>query len=145
MEPGSPALQTDSVHSDPSGKPFLILVGLALFRPLLSYASYVLYLQKSAHSLTLSASKYSCMTALVVCELFVVFQSLIHVPLSVTPWTAEYQASLSFTISKSLLKLMSTELVMPSNHLILCHPLHLLLSIFPSIRVFSSELTLPIL
>ena len=63
---------------------------------------------------------------------------------SVTPWTIARQASLSFTISCSLLKLMSIELVMPSNHLILCHPILLLLSIFLSIRVFSSELTLPI-
>ena len=54
---------------------------------------------------------------------------------------AALQASLSFTISQSLLKLMSIELVMPSNHLILCHPLLLLPSIFPSIRVFSNELT----
>ena len=59
-----------------------------------------------------------------------------------TAWTAACQASLFFTISYSLLKLMSIELVMPSNHLILCHPLYLLLSMFPSIRVFSSELTL---
>ena len=58
------------------------------------------------------------------------------------PWTATRQASLSFTISQSLLKLMSIESVMPSNHLILC-PL-LLPSIFPSIRVFSNELALPI-
>ena len=57
----------------------------------------------------------------------------------VTPWTAACQASLSFTISQSLLKLMSIELVMPSNHLILCHPLLLPPSIFPSIRVFSNE------
>ena len=56
--------------------------------------------------------------------------------LCVTPWTAACQASLSFTISWSLLKLMSTESVMPSNHLIFCHPLLLLPSIFPSIRVF---------
>ena len=55
-----------------------------------------------------------------------------------TPWTATHQASLSFTISRSLLKLMSIDLVMPSNHLILCHPL-LLPSIFPSIRVFYKE------
>ena len=55
-----------------------------------------------------------------------------------TPWTAAHQASLSFTISQSLLKLMSIELVIPSNHLVLCHPL-LLSSIFPSIRVFSNE------
>ena len=59
------------------------------------------------------------------------------------PWTAVCQASLSFTISWSLLKLKSIESVMPSNHLILCHPL-LLLSIFPSIRVFSNELALRI-
>ena len=56
-----------------------------------------------------------------------------------TSWTATHQASLSFTISQSLLKLMSIELVMPSNHLILCPPLLLLPSIFPSIRVFSNE------
>ena len=55
------------------------------------------------------------------------------------PWTAACQASLSFTTSWSLPKLMSTESVMPSNHLILCHPLILLPSIFPSIRVFSDE------
>ena len=58
---------------------------------------------------------------------------------SVTPWTAECQVSLSITNSRSLLKLMPIESVMPSNHLILCHPLLLLPSIFPSIRVFSNE------
>ena len=68
----------------------------------------------------------------------VVVQSLSHVHLFVTPWTAECQASLSFIISQSLLRLMSVESVMPSNHLILCHSL-LLPSVFPSIRVFSSE------
>ena len=56
-----------------------------------------------------------------------------------TLWTAARQASLSFTISQSFLRLMSIELVMPSNHLILCHPLLLPLSVFPSIRVFSRE------
>ena len=56
-----------------------------------------------------------------------------------TPWTAALQASLSFTISRSLLKLMSIELVMPSNHLILCRPLLLLPSIFSSIKVFANE------
>ena len=65
--------------------------------------------------------------------------SLTHVRLFVTPWTAACQASLSITNSWSLLKLMSIELVMPSNHLIFCHPLLLLPSIFPSIRVFSNE------
>ena len=58
---------------------------------------------------------------------------------SATPWTAARQASLSFTTSRSLLKLMSIESVMPSNHLILCLPLLLLPSVFPSIRAFSSE------
>ena len=59
---------------------------------------------------------------------------------SATPWTAARQASLSFTTSRSLLKLMSIESVMPSNHLILCCPLLLPPSIFPSIRIFSNEL-----
>ena len=60
----------------------------------------------------------------------------------VTPWTAACQASLSITKTWSLLKFMSIELVMPFNHLVLCHPLLLLPSIFPSIRVFSNELAL---
>ena len=72
----------------------------------------------------------------------VVFQSLSFVWLFVTPQTAACQASLSFTISLSLLKLMYIESVMPSNHLILCHPLFLLPSIIPSIRVFCNELAL---
>ena len=66
-------------------------------------------------------------------------QSLSHVQLSVTSQTAERQAPLSFTISWNLLKLMSIESVMPSNHLILCRLLLLLPSIFPSIRIFSKE------
>ena len=68
--------------------------------------------------------------------------SLIHVQLFAIPWTAACQASLSMTDSWSLLKLMSIESVMPSNRLILCSLLLLLSSIFPSIRVFSSELVL---
>ena len=64
--------------------------------------------------------------------------------LCVTPWTAARQASLSNANSQSLLKLMSIESVMPSNHLILCHSLLLLLSIFPSIRIFSNETALHI-
>ena len=71
-------------------------------------------------------------------------QSLSHVWLFATPWTAARQASLSITNSQSLLKLMSIESVMPSNHFILCHPLLLLPSIFPNIRVFSNELVLRI-
>ena len=71
-------------------------------------------------------------------------QSLSRVQLFVTPWTAARQASLSITNSQSLFKLMSIESVMPSNHLILCCPLLLLPSIFPSIRVFSNESVLRI-
>ena len=71
-------------------------------------------------------------------------QLLSHVQLFVIPWIAAHQASLSITNSRSLLKLMSTELVMPSNHLILCRPLLLPPSIFPSIRVFSNESVLHI-
>ena len=66
-------------------------------------------------------------------------QSLSRVRLFATPWTKAHQASLSITNSWSLSKLMSIDSVMPSNHLILCRPLLLLPSIFPSIRVFSSE------
>ena len=80
------------------------------------------------------------------CRRIFVVQLLSHVQLFATPWTAARQASLSFTTSQNsglvlmcyghVLKLMSIELIMPSNHLILCHPLLLLPSIFPSIRVF---------
>ena len=69
----------------------------------------------------------------------VAVQSLSHVQLFATPWTAACQASLSFTNSQNLLKLMSIESVMPSSHLILCCPLLLPPSIFPSIKVFSNE------
>ena len=71
-------------------------------------------------------------------------QSLSHARLFATPWTATHQASLSITDSWSLLKLMSIESMMSSSHLILCHPLLLLSSIFPSIRVFSNESALRI-
>ena len=76
--------------------------------------------------------------------LFSSIQFLSHIRLFATPWTVAHQASLSITDSQSLLKLMSIELVMPSKHLILCHPLLLLPSIFPRIRVFSNESVLHI-
>ena len=69
----------------------------------------------------------------------VVVQLPSRVHLFATPWTVAHQASVSFTISGSLLRLMSIESVMPSNHLILCHPLLLLPSIFPSIKVSSKK------
>ena len=71
--------------------------------------------------------------------LFSSVQSLSHVQLFVTPWTTAHQASLAITNSQSLLKLMSIESMMPSNHLILCHPLLFPPSIFPSIGVFSNK------
>ena len=74
--------------------------------------------------------------------LHIVFQLLSCVWLFMTPWTTAHQASLSFTISWNSHKLMSIVLTMPSNYLILCRPLLLLPSMFPSIRVFSSELAL---
>ena len=80
-------------------------------------------------------------------QAFVQFSSvqlLSHVQLFATPWTAAHQASLSITNSWSLLKLMSIKLVMPSNHFILCHPLLLPPSIFPSIRVFFNKSVLHI-
>ena len=75
---------------------------------------------------------------------FVVVQLLSGVQFFATPWTAAHQASLSFTLSQCLLKLKSIESLMPSNHLILSHPLLLLPSIFPRIRVFSNESALHI-
>ena len=91
-------------------------------------------------ALLLIAASTSCLWALK----RTVVQSLSCVQLFVTPWTAAHQASLYFTISQSLIKLMPIESVMPSNHLILCRPLLLLPSIFPSIRFFSNELALHI-
>ena len=78
--------------------------------------------------------------------IFVVAQSLSHIQCFVIPWTVARQASLSFTVSQSsLLRLMSIESMMPSNHLIFCCPLLLLPSILPSIRGFSSESALSIM
>ncbi|CAI9174379.1 unnamed protein product [Rangifer tarandus platyrhynchus] len=71
--------------------------------------------------------------------MYISVQSFSRVQLFATPWTAVRQASLFITNSWDLLKFMSVESVMPSNHLILCHPLLILSSIFPSIRVFSNE------
>ena len=83
------------------------------------------------------ASMSVCFFSMV--QFFSSVQLLSHVRLFATPWTEARQASLSITNSQSLLKLMSIESVMPSNHLILSHPCLLLSSIFPSIRVFSNE------
>ena len=93
--------------------------------------------------LTRSLNKFSvCIPDLLIAFIYKVQEA--YVQLFATPWTVTHQASLSFNISQSLLKLMSIEPVMPSNHLILCHPLLLLPSIFPSIRVFSNQSALRI-
>ena len=84
------------------------------------------------------------MRVVILGTVIVFVQSLSHICLFMISWIAACQASLSFTISQSFLKLMPIELVMPSNHLILCHPLLFLPSIFPRIRVFSNESALHI-
>ena len=113
----SPALQTDHLPTEPSGN--------NCFKPL---CQFLLFSKVNQPYLYISVQPV---------------QLLSHVQVFVTPWTAR-QASLSITISQSFLKLMSIESVVPSNHLTLCHPLLLLPSIFPSIRVFSNESVLPI-
>ena len=102
---------------------FSLLGTISFLRYLLSFLSFFLFF----------------LSHFVFLETFRSVQSLSCVQLFATPWTAAHQASLSITNSRSLLKLMSIESVMPSNHLILCRPLLLLPSVFPSIRVFSSE------
>ena len=98
--------------------------------------------KKKSHSIT---NQTKVKAAILLSTVFVVVvQSLSCVQVIVTPWTAAHQASLSFTISRCLLKLVSIESVMPSNHLILCCPLLLLPSVFHSIRVFFNELALRI-
>ena len=87
---------------------------------------------------------FSWCFAVLIAIFFVVVQLLSHVQLVATSWISACLASMSFTISRSLLKFMSIESVMPSNYLILCHPLLLLPSVFLSIRVFSNESVLQI-
>ena len=84
-------------------------------------------------------SQYICISKHHTVYLELVVQLLSHVRLFATPWTTVHQASLSFTICLSLLRFIPSELVMLSNHLILCRPILLLPSIFPNIRVFSNE------
>ena len=98
-------------------------------------------IKKRSSLLLLLASKSICLIVLLLIffRLYIVVQLLSCVWLFETPWTAIHKASLFFTISRSLLKLMSIVSMMPSNHLILRRPLLLLLSVYPSIRVFSNQ------
>ena len=98
----------------------------------------------SRYLMQLCNSMWGSVSDLLTCKLFAVVQALSRVQLFATPQTAAHQAPLSSTIARSLLKIMSIKLMMLSNHLILCHPLLLLPSIFPSIRIFSSALALHI-
>ena len=100
--------------------------------------------RNNAFSLTLQTGKSISSKRISYICVHISVQSLSCVRLFATPWTTACQASLSITNSWSLLKLMSIQSVMPSNHLILCHPLLLLLSIFPNIRVFSNDSVLHI-
>ena len=109
-----------------------------------STSAVILYFHAGIFPSGYTAPKFTkCETTIKFCDWtklpFNQFSSLSCVQLFVTPWTAACQTYLSITNSRSLPKLMSIESVMPSNHLILCHPLLLLPSIFPSIRVFSNE------
>ena len=116
---------------------FLIIEFIMVLIHTSKYLNVPIFMEGFAHPLLLHPY-----FAVSLPDFFVAVQSLSCVWLFVTPWTAALQASLTFTISQSLLKLTSIELVMPSTHLILCHLLLLLPSIFPSIRVFSNELAL---
>ena len=157
IEPPSPTLQADSLPSEPPGKPrntgvgsLSLLQGIFLtqesnwdllpFRQILYQPSYPrspvgYYTALKMNKLSLYEATWMSLRN------FSSVQSLSRVRLFATPWTTAHQASLSITNSWSLLKLMSVESVMPSNHLILCRPLLLLPLIFPSIRVFSNEST----
>ena len=99
---------------------------------------------KMAQSIRLRILRIALEEELKDLDFVIVAQLLSHIQLFVTPWITACQASLFFTISWSQLKLISVELVMPSNHLILCRPLLVLPSVFPSIRVFSNESVLHI-
>ena len=115
---------------------------LILRHPLLLLASIFPSIRVLSNSqFFTSEMKYISLLFLILTQ-FSSVQSLSRVQLSVTPWTAAHQASLSITNSQSSLKLMSLESVMPSSHLILCHPLLLLPPIPLSIRIFSNESTL---
>ena len=125
-----------------------IFLWLASFSIILSRCIHAVTNCKTINCVGLCVCVCVCMCMCVcVCVCVCVFSSLQlldHVRLFENPWTAAHQASLSITTSRSLLKFRSIELVMPSNHLILCHPLLLLPSIFPSNRVFSNEWVLQI-
>ena len=133
IEPTSPALQDRFLTTGPPEKP---LKHKILMLSMLAYVRVSL--------LDLLSTEVGSIHTHGLYVFISSVQSLSRVRFLVTSWTIARQASLSITNSWSLLKLMSIQLMMPSNHLILCHPLLLLPSIFPSIRVFSNESVLRI-
>ena len=120
--------------------PFSLILGTESF----SYRSVCIGVLELAHKSQSLKLQEGSLSTVINCRVTVHCWSVAQACLTATPWTAARQASLSFTISRSLLKLMSIESVMPSNHLILCHLLLLLRSTFVSIGVFSNELALRI-
>ena len=141
IEIRSPTLQADSLISEPRGKPLILWYNYPKYNKNKQIASpkYIHSLLKWRILFNLSYFFFIHHTYDTWIEIWLLFnsvQSLSLVWLSTAPWTATRQASLSITNSQSLLKLISIKSVMPSNHLFLCHPLLLLPSIFPRIRVF---------
>ena len=142
-ESRSPALHADSLPTEPPEKPnpccSLLLILHSLF--ITEYYSIVWTCHYQLIMGILIVSTFQLIWLMLISILvYTSFHLLSHVRLFVTPWTTARQASLSITNSWSPFKPMSIELVMTSNHLILCHPLLLLPSIFPSIGAFSNEL-----
>ena len=152
--PVLPALQVDSFTTESSGKPHLIYNVVQSPSHVWFFATTWSEAHKMSLSLTIFwslpqfmsiAPMISSSHLILWCPLqFSSVQSSSHVQLFATPWNTACQVSLTITISHSLLKLMSVASVMPSNHLIFCHPLLLLPSMYPSIRLFSNEFILQI-
>ena len=137
-------MQADSLPAKPPWKPKNTGVGsLSLLQgifPTQESNQDLLHCRWIIYQLSYQGSPLPSWVSFAVCFILSVqVSSLTRVQLFVTPWTAARQASMSITNSRSLLRLMSIELMMPSNHLILCCPLLLLPSIFPSIRIFSNK------
>ena len=134
-------IHSRSIHAIANGKISFLFNGWVVFHCLYIYISHLLY--PFIYWWVASISWLLWIMLQLTRGIFVVVvQLLSHVQLFVNLWTVALQAYLSFTISQSLFKLMSIESVILSNHLILCHPLLLLPSVFLSVRVFSNELTL---
>ena len=141
------ALKCPHIHVDFFPLHWLTLFYIMQFHYSVVWCMYFLFIRclSPSHRMKITIIKRFGLTCSLLntkslCQCPLLVQSLSRVRLLVTPGTIAYQASLSFIISQSLHKLMSVELVMPSNHLVLCHPLFLFLpSVFPNIRVFSKE------